>query len=199
MCSEIKSPPHEKRNNLLIASKRDNITLAFITVKMLDHMSESYTKLKDESRYSQILRETQRKQHLSHRLTNISDDVFDLFMMLDEQRALLTENLLNKLGPDVLINLLSQLQDNKPLKDAFHSILNKFEMSETHLVINKQLFLTSIGSLFDDIVHRYCRIADDQDRKQLHSKIGHTKTERLRKAIGRNGPKSIVSVSMTEI
>ena len=58
---------------------------AYLKVKMLDSLTESYNELVSHSKYKGTLLETQRKQNLSQGLTNISDPAFELICFIDEK------------------------------------------------------------------------------------------------------------------
>ena len=119
----------------------------YLKVKMLDYLTCSENVCSDLPKYPKYLEETKRKQNISCGLTNINDQTFEFFLMVNKKRKL-NENL-QLLGSNCLKHILDKLiQDT----DLFLTWTNLFRS-------------------FDDVDHSTLRVNDDMvlrfDRKPL--------------------------------
>lgn len=84
-----KSRFHNMKNAKVHMYKQKNrvlVSKAFLKVKMLDSLTESYSELICHSKYQETLVETQRKQNLAHGLTNISDQTFEFISKIGKKK-----------------------------------------------------------------------------------------------------------------
>ncbi|CAC5368770.1 unnamed protein product [Mytilus coruscus] len=85
------------------------------------------------------------------------------------------------------------------------SFVNPVNMSEagkgklSYFLVTHELAEICLQELFQDIIKRFCRIADNKFRKDILTKIGKIKTERLRKRVDAKKPVAMQTVNMKTI
>lgn len=77
---------------------------------------------------------------------------------------------------------------NKLLKDTnlfanWRNLFSDFEIAESIVRISSDDALECLNELFIDLVERFCKIADNEFRKQLLRDFDKNKTERLQKRV----------------
>lgn len=73
--------------------------------------------------------------------------------------------------------------ENSVLINKWRHLFNGFELSDKYLLMNDQNTGNYLHELYDDVNKRFCRVADNQFRKDILHQVGKAKTERLRKRI----------------
>ena len=155
------------RTNMYKKQNRESVSRSFIKVKMLDSLTTSYAELIFESKYKETLVETQRKQNLSQGLTNIKDSTFEFMAKVDEKRLLVQhEKLFNLYGSDFLSHCHTVLLKDVGLYDCWRNLFHSFDYSESYLPVIKESAEICLHELFEDIIKRFCRIAENLIQKR---------------------------------
>ena len=71
-----------------------------------------------------------------------------------------------------------------------------FDFCDCYFLVAQQLAHLFLRELFEDIINRFCRIADNLFRKDILTKIRKIKTDRLRKQVDFKQPISVQAVNM---
>lgn len=185
-------------NNLYSKSKANTLSKQFLKVKMLDSLTKNYSELESTSKYKETLYQTQRKQNLTEGLTNIDDTVFEFILKVENKRQVTqTDTSFSVYGSDVLSYTRYKLLKDLNLFENWKNLFSDFEIAESIVRIPSDDALECLNELFIDIVERFCKIADNEFRKQLLRDFGKKKTERLRKRVDikQKGP-GICTLSM---
>lgn len=172
------------RNNLFKDKKWTFVSSSFLKVKILDHFTTTYEKLLQCSQYQETLHETHRKQNISQSLTNIKDDVLEFFMETDRVSCRIqTESSFHIHGSNILNLVFDELLNCEDLFKRFQSLLTNFDLDVTYLRVDKELADLSIKELFSDLIWRFCRISNDQFRKDMLRTLKKQKSDSLRKRV----------------
>lgn len=172
------------KNNMYNKKSRISVGKAFLKVKMLDSLTTSYADLENNSEYKESLFETQRKQNLSQGLTNIIDSAFLFVQAIEKERlSVQTESNFKLYGTEFLNHCHSVLLENETLFNKWRILFQSFEQSDKYLFIDKDSADHCLRELYSDIIQRFCRVADNQFRKDFIHKVGKIKTDALRKRV----------------
>lgn len=162
------------------------LTSCFLKVKILDFFSTSYSDLSENSCYKDSLEETHRKQNISQKLTNIKDVVLDFFIEVDKKRSeIQTEETFHIKGSNILKYVHDKLLNDEKLFHSFKTLLQNFNMnaSLSYVHVDESLTITCLKEIYEELIIRFCRVADNQFRKNLIMSFGLQKTEALRKRV----------------
>ncbi|KAJ8310830.1 hypothetical protein KUTeg_012695 [Tegillarca granosa] len=172
------------KQNLYNPKNRESVAKSFLKVKMLDFLTTSYSDLENNSNFMGTLHETKRKQNLTEGLTNITDSAFLYAKELEEKRnCIQTVHNFHVYGSDFLKYCHSVLLDNSVLFNKWRNLFSKFEILDKYLFTSVKNAENSLQELYADVILRFCRIADNQFRKDILHQVGKTKSERLRKRV----------------
>ena len=188
-------------NNLYNKSKANTLSKQFLKVKILDSLTKTYSELESTSKYKETLYQTQTKQNLTQGLTNIDDTVFEFVLKVENERCITqTETSFSVYGSDVLSYTHNKLLKDKNLFENWRSLFSNLEISESIVRVSSDDAHECLNELFIDLVERFCKIADNEFRKQLLTNFGKKKTKRLRKRVDikQKGP-GVSTVSMKNI
>ena len=72
------------------------------------------------------------------------------------------------------------LFEDSGLFNIWRNIFQTFDYSDNYLHVVNETSEMCLQELYEDIIKRFCRIANNQFRKVILTKICKTKTERLR-------------------
>ncbi|CAG2207257.1 PIF1 [Mytilus edulis] len=174
------------KNNLYKKDKIKSVAKSFLKVKMMDHLTKSSSDLENNSKYKSTLYETKRKQNLSQGLTNICDSMFEFILAVEEKRKLVQhDKVFHLLGSNFLKYCHSSILQDSNLFTSWRNLFATFEnLNDSSYLPNDQESSEScLIELYNDIIERFCRIADNQFRKDFLVTYGKQKTERLRKRV----------------
>ena len=172
------------KTNMYKKKNRESLAKSFIKVKMLDSLTKNYTELVQDSKYNKTLLETQRKQSLSQGLTNITDETYEFILKVDEKRlSVQQEKVFHLYGADFLSHCHNVLLKDTNLFNIWRILFQSFDYCNNYLRFVHQTAEQCLHELFEDVVHRFCRIADNQFRKDFLMTVGKSKTESLRKRV----------------
>ncbi len=144
--------------NLTTRNKDVRIQLKknIVKVKLLQGMLCSESALRESSNYKESLNVTSAKQFRTHGLLKISDEAFEFFLKLEEQRVnLLTENRLNSLKGEVLCDSVKLTEENAYLCKLWIEICSMKEPTEIHRLNAEEVIVETIKSLYREVVNRY--------------------------------------------
>ena len=185
------------KNGMYKKDSRESVSKSFLKVKMLDSLTATCYELASESKYKQTLLETQRKQNMSNGLTNINDSTFEFIIQVDKKRLSMQHHkMFNLYGSDILGSCHTFLLKDTALFHSWRNLFGQIDVSETYLQIPQEVAEICLHELYEDMIKRFCKIADNQFRKDTLSKIGRTKTDRLRKRIDNKSSSSKESLNM---
>ncbi|CAC5398510.1 PIF1 [Mytilus coruscus] len=172
------------KNNMYKKNKQSCVTDCFLKVKILDYLTTTYADLLESSSYKENLEETKRKQNLTQGLTDIKDDVLDFFVDIDRNRInYQNEKMFHKHGPYVFNFVYEKLLSSKTLFTNFQKLLQNFDLTATFVRVDEDLAMACLKELYSDLILRFCRISDNQFRKDLIKSFGMQKSETLRKRV----------------
>lgn len=144
------------------------VSNCFLKVKMLDFFTTTYDDLLENSQYKETLEETRRLQNISQSLTNIKDTILEFFIELDGVRLKIqTENKFHVEGSNILNFVHTELLQNKMLFRKFKLLLDDFDINDTHVRLDEELRVSALKELYEDIIWRFCRVKNNQFRKDL--------------------------------
>ncbi|CAG2199801.1 PIF1 [Mytilus edulis] len=180
------------KTNMYKKKNRESLAKSFIKVKMLDSLTKNYTELVQDSKYKKTLLETHRKQSLSQGLTNITDETYEFILKVDEKRlSVQQEKVFHLYGADFLSHCHNVLLKDTNLFNIWRILFQSFDYCNNYLRIVHQTAEQCLHELFEDVVHRFCRIADNQFRKDFLMTVGKSKTESLRKRVDSKHSKTV--------
>ncbi|XP_071166174.1 uncharacterized protein [Mytilus edulis] len=174
------------KNNLYKKDKIKSVAKSFLKVKMMDHLTKSSSDLENNSKYKSTLYETKRKQNLSQGLTNICDSMFEFILAVEEKRKFVQhDKVFHLLGSNFLKYCHSSILQDSNLFTSWRNLFATFENLNTssYLPNDQESSESCLKELYNDIIERFCRIADNQFRKDFLVTYGKQKTERLRKRV----------------
>ncbi|KAJ8319972.1 hypothetical protein KUTeg_001559 [Tegillarca granosa] len=161
------------KQNLYNTKNRESVATSFLKVKMLDFLTTSYSDLENNSNFTGTLHETQRKQNLTEGLTNITDSTFLYAKELEEKRnCIQSVHNFHVYGSDFLKYCHSVLLDNSVLFNKWRNLFSKFEISDKYLFTSVKNAENCLQELYADVIFRFCRIADNQFRKDILHQVG---------------------------
>ena len=144
------------------------VSNCFLKVKMLDFSTTTYDDLLENSQYKETLEETRRLQNISQSLTNIKDTILEFFIELDGVRLKIqTENKFHVEGSNILNFVHTELLQNTMLFRKFKLLLDDFDINDTHVRLDEELRVSALKELYEDIIWRFCRVENNQFRKDL--------------------------------
>jgi hypothetical protein len=192
-------------------------------VKLLSLLKEDEHFLKENTSEPDSLVDVERKQNITHGLTNVTDSMFNFFVDLTEicLKHLTNEQLLEH-GKNLYSESYTQILDDNHLFERFVSVVVKritdekleeltvhkyenMDLSEHVSTVTDELVLqaTHINSLFKEIVEKYLHVLFAQFRKYVKSaskiekKMAHRKQVKVAK--GSKGPASKKVVSPPQV
>ncbi|VDI04295.1 Hypothetical predicted protein [Mytilus galloprovincialis] len=172
------------KNNMYKKNKQSCVTDCFLKVKILDYMTTTYADLLESSSYKESLEETKRKQNLTQGLTDIKDDVLDFFVDIDRNRInYQNEKMFHKHGSNIFNFVHEKLLSSKTLFTNFQKLLQNFDLTATFVRVDEDLAMACLKDLYSDLILRFCRVSDNQFRKDLIKSFGMQKSETLRKRV----------------
>ncbi|VDI27813.1 Hypothetical predicted protein [Mytilus galloprovincialis] len=172
------------KNNMYKKNKQSCVTDCFLKVKILDYMTTTYADLLESSSYKESLEETKRKQNLTQGLTDIKDDVLDFFVDIDRNRInYQNEKMFHKHGSNIFNFVHEKLLSSKTLFSNFQKLLQNFDLTATFVRVDEDLAMACLKALYSDLILRFCRVSDNQFRKDLIKSFGMQKSETLRKRV----------------
>lgn len=187
------------RNNMYKKDKVIVVSGCFLKVKMLDFLTSTYVELMDKSIYKETLEETRRHQNISQGLTNIKDNVLDFFIKVDKMKSQLYEQAFHMQGSNVLNFVNEKLSKNEELFNSFKHLLQNFDFNESFLKCDVNMALKSLKELYDDMIWRFCRVADNQFRKDMIKVFRKQKTDTLRKRVVESSASSVLKDGTTKL
>ncbi|CAC5408437.1 unnamed protein product [Mytilus coruscus] len=170
------------KNNMYKKNKQSCVTDCFLKVKILDYLTTTYADLLESSSYKESLEETKRKQNLTQGLTDIKDDVLDFFMDIDRNRInYQNEKMFHKHGSNVFNFVHEKLLSSKTLFTNFQKLLQNFDLTATFVRVDEDLAMACLKELYSDLILRFCRVSDNQFRKDLIKSFGMQNLKLLEK------------------
>ena len=161
-------------------------SVSYIKVKMLEHLIWNAKSL-EASQYKNSLNETKRRQNMSTGLTNISDDTFNFFVSLnDERKSVQNEKNFALHGSDCMTYTEQKLLNDKELLGTWKSLFKEFNYHDNAAQRNVHtgLDMTEVMcEIFHHVVRMFSRIGNSQFRRDMLLKFGKEKSERLRKKV----------------
>lgn len=136
---------------------RQNLKKNIVQSQLLQCMLCSESALRETSNYKESLDVTSGKQFRTHGLLNISDEAYEFFLKLEEQRVnLLTQNRLNSLKGEVLCDSVEVTENNKILFELWRDSCNNYKKKLIDINgCNDELVDECIKSIYREVVHRY--------------------------------------------
>lgn len=155
----------------------------FFLRHVLDFLTATYDELLQNSLYKDTLDETRRLQNVSQSLTNVKDNVLEFFIEVDKMKYQLYEKTFNIQGPNVFNFVQEKLLKNEGLFEKYKHLLQNFEFNEEYVKCDESMALSSLKELYCDLVWRFCRVAENQFRKDMIRTFRKQKSEALKKRV----------------
>ena len=136
---------------------RKHLKNNIVKSQLLQCMLCSESVLRETSNYKGSLDVTSGKQFRTHGLLNISDEAYEFFLKLEEQRvSLLTQNRLNSLKGEIICDSVDATEKNKTLFELWREICSnhKKKLIDIH-GYSDEIVDECIKSMYYEIVHRY--------------------------------------------
>lgn len=170
--SIIKEKKRKVIKDLYKLKKREECSRLRHQLDLLHHLEASEHQLMQRSEDKESLEETSRRQNVRKGLTNITDQSFNFFMLLDKKiRLIETSTNIDLHGSNFHSFVISQLQSDQLL---FKSFCDQFEVH-----VEKD----DAQVLFGEIVQKYSLMSLSQLCKRYLKDVKAQKTEANRKQI----------------
>lgn len=179
-----------------------------IKADMLQSITVPQSVILERSKYPESLSDTFRKQNQSCGLTNITDPAFEFFRDLESRRIPLYTDF-QEYGQEIFKHVEDSVTKNTDLFTQFASLISqsgyitsseKFgpdpgvpatassDMCEpdvdVHITINSLTkSVDCLEALYEDVVHSYLSVTDNEFRRNMLSELGHKKQMEHRKKV----------------
>ncbi|CAC5386230.1 unnamed protein product [Mytilus coruscus] len=91
--------------------------------------------------------------------------------------------MIHKHGSNVFNFVHEKLLSSKTLFTNFQKLLQNFDLTATFVRVDEDLAMACLKELYSDLILRFCRVSDNQFRKDLIKSFGMQKSETLRKRV----------------
>ena len=153
--------------------------------KIINYLFSNASALQEHSKYKESLEVTAEKQYQSQGLLNISDDCYEFFITVDEQRVnLLTHNRLNSLKGNLASDSLNRIQTNEKTFESWKELCTPFlEILTDKKPHRVELFNSCIDKLYLDLTTHYFKMGMGEYLQSYRRDISWEKTEAHHKKV----------------